>query len=479
MANFAQQNTESVLSIGTKHGVNFSQITFEPPVDQSYKLGYTGGLVIKYQSDKHAGVQAEFNFSQRGWSESLDSGKAYSRTLNYFEIPVLSHFVFGRKNSKIIINLGPNLSFYTSQKEEMKALQNILDWCESNEAIVFLQIQGNGNEWNSYPEVHPYLSAPYSVKDFANGVGFLLDYLFNTKKYTCIKYFCIANEPTGGTFAYWYSKGPEDVSILPTLKAVSEEIKKRGIPVKISGPDWTDLPPMNDSILNEYDPYIQAYDIHSYQGVGETGQKTLKAWADYAHSKGKPFFLSEFGNMTLGWGADNPGPKSFNAAISNATDVIRGLRVGVDGFSRWSFTNRGDIDGQWQLIQTWDRENKRYLDSVQIEKEAFYGYAMITRFIEKKSQVLHCVQDSLSETLFTAALRSPKDDVTVLLVNTDTLEIKVNLNFTRELQIPVSKFILTKDKLDAENFIFQSENNKDMNFILPPRSISVITSSSK
>ncbi|NJO69803.1 MAG: PorT family protein [Bacteroidetes bacterium] len=112
------------MSIGTKHGVNFSQITFEPPVDQSYKLGYTGGLVIKYQSDKHAGVQAEFNFSQRGWSESLDSGKAYSRTLNYFEIPVLSHFVFGRKNSKIIINLGPNLSFYTSQKEEMKALQS-------------------------------------------------------------------------------------------------------------------------------------------------------------------------------------------------------------------------------------------------------------------------------------------------------------------------------------------------------------------
>jgi hypothetical protein len=37
------------------------------------------------------------------------------------------------------------------------------------------------------------------------------------------------------------------------------------------------------------------------------------------------------------------------------------MEAGVSAFNRWSFTNRGDLDGQWQLIRTWDMENKKYL----------------------------------------------------------------------------------------------------------------------
>jgi hypothetical protein len=49
------------------------------------------------------------------------------------------------------------------------------------------------------------------------------------------------------------------------------------------------------------------------------GEANLQKWADWAHAQGKPFFLTEYGNMQLGWGGDDPNPKSFD---SNASDVI-------------------------------------------------------------------------------------------------------------------------------------------------------------
>jgi hypothetical protein len=35
-----------------------------------------------------------------------------------------------------------------------------------------------------------------------------------------------------------------------------------------------------------------------------------------------------------------------------ASLVVRGINAGVYGFNRWSFTNRGDLDGQWRSIKT-------------------------------------------------------------------------------------------------------------------------------
>ncbi|GAB1454467.1 hypothetical protein MASR2M47_45230 [Draconibacterium sp.] len=82
--------------------------------------------------------------------------------------------------------------------EEMQALYQILDWCETNSADVFLQQMSSFVEWNSYPGVHPLISAPKNLDDFADGIATLLEYLTETKGFTCIKYFCMTNEPPGG-----------------------------------------------------------------------------------------------------------------------------------------------------------------------------------------------------------------------------------------------------------------------------------------
>jgi hypothetical protein len=327
----------------------------------------------------------------------------------------------------------PHKGHFDWNSDDMQALYRILDCCQQTGADVFLQQMSSDLDWNSYPGVHPLLSAPYSVNDFADGIASLLDHLTKTKKYSCIKYFCITNEPPGGTWGYWWSTGQNDAPFEPVIKRVHEELIKRNITIPLSGPDWTSLPPFDQSKLS-FDPWLGSYDIHSYDGINENGARTIYQWAQWAHSKNKPFFISEFGNMNLGWGKDNPGPKSLAAALSNAHDMIVALSNGTDGMNRWSFVNRGDMDGQWQLVRTWDKTNKKYLDKIDPENTSYYGFAMFTRFIAKYASILKTASsaDTLVSTL---SLKNPDGSIVVILLNQSSVDKKIRMNIKSKVKI--------------------------------------------
>ena len=57
------------------------------------------------------------------------------------------------------------------------------------------------------------------------------------------------------------------------------------------------------------------------------------------------------------------------------------MNVGVDGFNRWSFTNRGDLDGQWQLVRTFDTNTWQYFKRVAPEPVPYFSYGILTRFL--------------------------------------------------------------------------------------------------
>lgn len=99
--------------VGANFGVTESSIMFKPTVSQGMLMGYNGGLVFRYIAEKNAGVQAELNFSQRGWTES--SG-LYSKQLNYLELPFMTHIYMGKKN-RFFINIGPKISYLLSENE--------------------------------------------------------------------------------------------------------------------------------------------------------------------------------------------------------------------------------------------------------------------------------------------------------------------------------------------------------------------------
>ncbi|MGA9121004.1 MAG: cellulase family glycosylhydrolase [Bacteroidota bacterium] len=374
----------------------------------------------------------------------------------------------------------PERAVFDWKNEEMLALYRILDWCESNHADVFLQQMWGHVEWNAFPGVHPLLSAPRSLDDFAAGITALLDYLLRERKYTCIKYFCITNEPPGGTWGYWWSFGQGSGTLAPALKKVREHLDAAGINVPLSGPDWTSLPPLNPEQI-DFDESIGAYDIHSYFGVDADGEKIIRDWVQWAHVRKKPFFLTEFGNMNLGWGGENPGPKSFEAALSNASDLICCLNQGTDGMNRWSFVNRGDMDGQWQLIHTWDRKKNSYLKHIEPEGPAYYGFAIMSRFRGKYGTIIQTSAEPASPELRTAALVNRTGELTVFLLNnggsTKTVSVTIEGRDTGgDLYLyQVTKELVSDADFHLEPIETHQEAGGHRSITLPGKSISVLT----
>ena len=122
------------LTIGVTGGYVMSNVRFTPKVPQGYHGGMTGGLAFRYVCEKYfktiASVYAELNYSQLGWKEDIldrdnqpvingETGlaEAYSRTINYIQVPVMAHLAWGRENKGLsfFLNLGPQFGIYMSE----------------------------------------------------------------------------------------------------------------------------------------------------------------------------------------------------------------------------------------------------------------------------------------------------------------------------------------------------------------------------
>ena len=88
-----------------------------------------------------------------------------------------------------------------------------------------------------------------------------------------------------------------------------------------------------------------------------------------------------------------PVPGSYESALKDAELVVRRINAGVDGFNRWSFLNRGDLDGQWQFIETWDRRRGKLLKQYTPHPNTYFVLGLLSRFTAKHSDVLGCRVD--------------------------------------------------------------------------------------
>lgn len=61
----------------------------------------------------------ELNYTQKGWTENLDTINSYSRKMDYIELPLITHIVFGKKNLKYYVNIGTTFAYLISEKEEL------------------------------------------------------------------------------------------------------------------------------------------------------------------------------------------------------------------------------------------------------------------------------------------------------------------------------------------------------------------------
>ncbi len=119
------------LYLGGGGGIIFSNIDFVPTIVQDMHMGLSGGVSFKYITEKHLGLLAEINFTQRGWKEKFEDEQkqnyAFSRALNYAELPIMTHVYFGNK-VRFIFNAGPQISFLLGYSDKMNdALKSDID----------------------------------------------------------------------------------------------------------------------------------------------------------------------------------------------------------------------------------------------------------------------------------------------------------------------------------------------------------------
>ena len=112
-------NSTAQVTVGIQGGGNLSTMDFANNVEYKYievkyTKGFIGGIVLQFISEKHTGIQAEFNFSQRGWVEmDTTSGNnlKYKNKMNYVEFPILTHVNIGGGKFRGLFNLGPYIGY--------------------------------------------------------------------------------------------------------------------------------------------------------------------------------------------------------------------------------------------------------------------------------------------------------------------------------------------------------------------------------
>lgn len=357
----------------------------------------------------------------------------------------------------------PEEDVFTWDSYEMQILYRYLDWCEESHVDVLLQQMWCNTRWMAYPahrdsEEGILSSAPYDKMKFAASYATLVDYLVNRKKYTCIKWLNFSNEP-GESWSWWQSAEnieiPEDIASVFYL--VRTALDAKGVTVPLLGPDQTHAPGVLPDKVSFTD-VLGGFDMHSYVAKFDwwedseytkdfpTLQSTLddvEKWVAMARGQQKPFLITEYGTFLFGYRKSTPLVACRIAVVKDAELVIRCLNAGVNGFNKWSFLNRGDLDGQWQLVDTWDIEKKTLLPAEEIKphENSFNAFALLSRFIPKQSEVLSVSveggNDGTYQRVFASALKTPSGDYTILLTNDSekpyTLALTISLPADKEL----------------------------------------------
>ena len=115
-----------------------SNVGFTPEVPQDMHGGLTGGITLRYTSEKYfksiCAIVAEINYAQVGWKERIQTpndepvinavtglAESYQRDMTYLQIPVMARMGWGRERRglQFFAQAGPQVGFFLNEKTKM------------------------------------------------------------------------------------------------------------------------------------------------------------------------------------------------------------------------------------------------------------------------------------------------------------------------------------------------------------------------
>ncbi|PIB34592.1 hypothetical protein BFP72_03785 [Reichenbachiella sp. 5M10] len=129
----AQSQDDRKTYLGVKGGYNLSQVNeyhafYGYNMDQGVQTGYQAGIVVMNFLRNHVGIQAELNYTQKGYIQKFDPGQPdYSAQFNYLELPFLVNVYTGKNRFHMFANAGCFFE-YLVNVEQSAAPQDTGDW---------------------------------------------------------------------------------------------------------------------------------------------------------------------------------------------------------------------------------------------------------------------------------------------------------------------------------------------------------------
>ena len=338
----------------------------------------------------------------------------------------------------------------------MKQLYRILDFCEENNIAVMLCEWGIEPGWD-------WMRLGGGIKKvddprYAEIIGNYMDYLLNTKKYTCIKYFILVNEPNYevGNFTRWM-KGVQNVH---------DEFVKKGIDKKIifagSGQTWNEE--WHYKTVDSLSNIINTYTIHRYESTSDLKNGRL---FDYIRSQlkyirqndstdsRKELIVSEAGMRDGMSVKKNINIDSFYYGVFMADYAIQATVAGSSSVLAWMLEDNSLPDFQYGLWADRFHEMKF--------RPWFYTWSLLTRYFPRGSEVYNLHPRSINQRAMAAKINiNGIDNWSVCLVNEDQepVLIKIKLPDNKANDFKIFYYTEESQKVDKNGFPLPVENRQ-------------------
>lgn len=168
----------------------------------------------------------------------------------------------------------------------------------------------------------------------------LLNYLIKKKKFTCIKYFTLTNEPN-----YFFRSKERFEKFVKYHKILYAEFSKHNLKIKLIGSDDAMGSDWFYKCLcdKDYRNIVNLWASHFYWNhtsipfAYKLFTNRFKLLKEFESSKRKPFVVTEFGVTDSRFKPpfQNQLMEEFNGALLTVSAIIDGLNSGVQGFSIW------------------------------------------------------------------------------------------------------------------------------------------------
>jgi len=276
----------------------------------------------------------------------------------------------------------------------MQLHYRVFDFCEKRRIPVLVTNwcaydPATGNGWLSEK---PPIGGPRSGEEFAESMAALVRQLKVIKRYDCVKWLSLWNEPNLSS-AYSSEHYPYPDGFLELYALVDARLKKEGLRDKIAlfGPDCTvggnylslrvlpkivaPFPQLDVLGIHDYVSYYDWHRIHNSQAYS-LAEEELRRF-------GQPLVLSECGNMGNGPNDVVGDARVYRGSLAVCEQILRLSQAGVRSFARWEFKPYGV---HWQNFGALTSLSRDYL--FEPYRPVFFPHSLLTKAIEPGSVVV-------------------------------------------------------------------------------------------